>query len=234
MSICTDLYQPLILRPRRIRRPECSAFEGRPRYVNFCYALNITPDAADNDVSSLLGAWTVWDLPVIVAFQDVDERGDDLLFVASADRLFILDWDRYRDEWNWEVFLPIYRRLTIGPIPGSRQEQEGREEFALSNLKRFTRFTFQLADEPVNDPTLAQYKITVQDQGAASTAPMYPPATGYRAVQRHGNAQVTARGYSFLVTLEHDANEDFPLLWWEADWDELGDRRANDAIVDVR
>ena len=230
MSVCEDIYRPTIIRPRRIRQPECSAFAELNRWVNFNYSLNLTPDPDDNDPASGLGAWSLSDLPVSIAFQDVSDRGDDLLFVAIANRVYIMDWDRYRDEWNWEVFLPIFRTLTIGPIPGSKDEElEG--AYVLANLKRFRRFTFQLAEEPPSDPTQSQYKITVQDDGAEAANPMFPPAEGFRVTQRHGNAQIAARGYSFLVTLTHDANEDFPVTWWQADFEELGDRRANDAVV---
>lgn len=226
MSVCTDIYYPVVLQPRRLRRAECSSFEGLNRWVNFCVTFDLTPAAEDNAASSGLGAWTVWDLPVSVAFQDVSDRGDDLAFVCIADRMYVLDWNRYRDEMNWETFSPIYRRLTIGPIPGSRDEEED-GKYALAHLKRFTRFTYELTAEPPSDPTSSQYKITVDETGAdGSTA-----AVGYRQTQRHGNAQITKRGYSFLVTLEHDANEDLPILWWQADFEELGDRRANDGIV---
>jgi len=226
MSICTDLYYPVLLRPRRIRAAECASFQEQNRWVNFCVAFNLTPVAEDNAVGSGIGAWTVWDLPVSIAMQDVSVRGDDLLLVAIADRVYVLDWERYRDEWNWEVFLPIYRKLTIGPIPGSKDEEED-GKYALANLKRFRRFTFELAEDPTHTPTQSQYVGSVNEAGASvSTA-----SVGTRITQRHGNLQIARRGYSFLVTLEHDANEDFPLLWWQADFEELGDRRANDAIV---
>lgn len=226
MSVCTDLYYPVLLRPRRIRAAECASFQEQNRWVNFWVAFNLTPVAEDNAAGSGIGAWTVGDLPVSVAMQDVSARGDDLLLVAIADRVYVLDWERYRDEWNWEVFLPIYRRLTIGPIPGSKDEEED-GKYALANLKRFRRFTFELGEEPTHTPTQSQYVGSVNEAGAlASTA-----SVGTRITQRHGNLQIARRGYSFLVTLEHDANEDFPLLWWQADFEELGDRRANDAIV---
>lgn len=214
------------MRPRRIRKPECSAYADQERWVNLYYAMNLTPDPDDNDVSAALGAWTLGDLPVSIAFQDVSDRGDDLLFVAIADRVYLLDWTRFQDEWNWEAFQPIYRLLTLGPIPGSRDEQEGQPPYNLQGLKRFRKLNFQLADDPITDP-ISEYKISVQEDGAAADT----AAVGYRQTQRHGSANVAKKGYSFLVTLEHDANENFPLLWWEVQWEELGGRRATDPVV---
>jgi len=214
MSVCTEIYYPVVLQPRRVRKAECASFAEQNRWVNFCVTFDLTPAVEDNATSSGVGAWTVWDLPVSIAFQDV------------SDRAYVLDWDRYRDEMNWEVFSPIYRRLTIGPIPGSREEEE-EGKYVLANLKRFRRFSYELATAPTDDPTTSQYKITVDEAGADGGT----PAVGYRRTQRHGNAQIAKRGYSFLVTLEHDANEDLPMLWWAADFEELGDRRANDPVV---
>ena len=228
MSICTDAYRPAVIRPRRIRQAECSAFEGLNRWINLVATFNLTPDPGDNDPASALCAWSAWDLPVTVAAQDVDTRGNDLLFVGIANRVYVLDWDAFRDQWNWEAFGPIYRRLTIGPIPGNRDETED-GPYQLAGLKRFRRFTFQLAEDPADDPVTSQYKITVDEDGADGAEAAY----GTRRLQRHGNAQIARRGYSFLVTLEHEANEDFPMLWWQAEYENLGDRRANDPVVDV-
>lgn len=224
MSICSDRLIQLMLTPRRIRQPECTAFADQNRWVNFTYCLNLTPSPDDNDPATAQGAWTVGDLPVTYAWQDVADNGDDLLFVAIANRVYVLDATRHRDEWNWGYFKPIYRKLTIGPIPGNRDEQE-EGVYQLAQLKRFRRFTFQLASDPTDEGT--QYKVSVGEEGANPTA----AAFSYRTTQRHGNAQIATRGYSFLVTLEHEANEDFPLLWWQAEWEALGDRRANDPIV---
>jgi len=228
VSICSDTYQQSVTVPRRIRVPECSAFQGQNRWVNFCASLNLTPDPEDNDVLGGLVAWTLWDLPVTVAFQDVSTAGNDLAFVAIGGRVYVLDWERYRDEFNWEAFRIIQRQLTIGPIPGTREDEED-GKYSLSSLKRFRRFTFELATDPLNDPTTSEYRISVNEPAGDASG----LAQGTRVTQRHGNAQVAKRGYSFLVRLEHDANEDFPLLWWSADFEELGDRRANDSIVSV-
>jgi hypothetical protein len=222
VSICTDLYRNAALMPRRVRAAECSQFENQLRWINFYCAFNLTPDPGDNE--PIYGAWTAGDMPVSVAWQDVDDRGGDLLFVASGNRVFVLDWERYRDEINWETYVPIYRRLTLGPIPGNRDAQED-GPYDLAALKRFRRLSFQLAAAPTADGS--QYKISVQEDGAeAATA-----AQGYRTTQRHGEAKVALRGYTFLVTLEHDADEDFPLAWWQAEWESLGGRRADDRIV---
>jgi hypothetical protein len=226
MSICTDLYRPTVIRPRRVRAAECSAFEGISKWVNFFYSLNLTPDPADNKLSSGLGAWSIGDLPVTYAMQDVSTRGDDLLFVAISNRVYLLDWERYRDEWNWETYGKIYRKLTLGPIPGSRDEQEG-GTYTLTGLKRFRKLSYHLARPPADDPVQSEYKVSVADDGdTAGTS-----ASGYRRTQRAGTADVAKRGYSFLVTLEHDANEDFPLLDWTAEWEELGGRRRADTVV---
>lgn len=225
MSICSDLYRPIVIRPRRVRVPECSEFAQKNRWVNFVYSLNLTPDPSDNDPASALGAWSMWDLPVTYAMQDVSTRGDDLLFVAVADRVYLLDWTAYRDQWNWEAYGAIYRRLTIGPIPGSRDEQEG-GNYNLDGLKRFRTFSYQLAHPPTDDPVQSQYRISVIDDGVSTSE-----AAGYRRTVQNGEAKVAFRGYSFLVTLEHDANEDFPLLDWMASWEELGGRRKPDTVV---
>jgi len=227
MSICDDRYEQTAVVPRRIRVPECSEFAELGRAVNFCGSFNLTPSADDNTATAGV-AWTLWDLPVTVSFQDVSTRGDDLLFVAIATRVYRLDWTVYRDQYQWEVFFPIRRLLTIGPIPGSRDEEED-GKFSLPSLKRFRRFTFELAEDPPHDPTQSQYRISVNEPAGAAA----DVARGTRVTQRHGNAQVAKRGYSFLVQLEHAANEDFPILWWQADFEDLGDRRANDAIVRV-
>lgn len=225
MSICTDQYRPVVIRPRRVRAPECSAFAEQNRWINFVYSLNLTPDPSDNDPASGLGAWSCWDLPVTYAMQDVSTRGDDLLFVAIANRVYLLDWNAYRDQWNWEAYGLIYRRLTIGPIPGSRDEQDG-GKYNLEGLKRFRSFIYQLATPPADDPVQSQYQITVADTVNGVTG-----AVGVRRTQQNAAAKVAQQGYSFLVTLEHDANEDFPLLSWQADWEELGGRRRLDPIV---
>jgi hypothetical protein len=220
MSVCSDAFRQTVVAPRRVRAAECSEFEGLPRWFNLYCAFNLTPDPGDNE--PIYGAWTAGDLPVSIAFQDVDTRGDDLGFVAIGNRVYVLDWETYRDQYNWETYLPIYRRLTLGPIPGNRDAQEG--AYRLAGLKRFRRLTFQLAEAPTDADS--QYRISVQEDGAAADT----AATGLRDTQRHGTAQVAKKGYSFLCTLEHQANEDFPLLWWEADLEDLGDRRPNDPI----
>jgi hypothetical protein len=225
VGICTDIYRPTLIRPRRVRQAECSAFAEKNRFINFVYSLNLTPDPADNDPASGLGAWSCWDIPAQYAMQDVSTRGDDLLFVAIADRVYLLDWDAFRDQWNWETYGNIYRRLTLGPIPGSREEQEG-GDYVLPNLRRFRSFTYQLADPPADDPVTSQYKISVADSGTPDDV-----AEGYRRTQQNGETKVAKKGYAFLVTLEHEANEDFPLLWWQAEWEELGGRRASDPLV---
>lgn len=226
MSICTDAYRPVIIRPKRIRAPECSEFADQNRWINFSYSLNLTADPNDSDPAAALGAWGVQDLPVTYAWQDVDATGNDLHFVAIANRVYILDDERFRDEWNWDAFSPIYRRLTIGPIPGSRDENED-GKFSLDALKRFRRFSFELTTDPPDDPVQSQYKITVDEDGADGSA----AASGIRRTSRHGDVRVARRGYSFLVTLEHEANEDFPMRWWQAEWEELGRQRRADTIV---
>jgi len=227
MGICTDVYRPIVIRPRRVRAPECVEYAEANRWVNFVATFNLTPDPADNDPTSGICAWSMWDLPVTFAAQDVSTRGDDLLFVAIADRVYVLDWEAYRDQWNWETYGLIYRQLTIGPIPGSADEQEG-GSFDLSSLKRFRRLGFKLAAPPADDPVQSQFKITVEDEGDASQA---TPAVGYRRTQQVSEVKAATRAYAFLVTLEHDANEDFPLLEWVAEWEELGNRRPHNEVI---
>lgn len=197
--------------------------------MNLVYSLNLTPDPNDNDPASGLGAWSMWDLPVTYATQDVDTRGNDLLLVAIADRIYLLDWTAYRDQWNWEAYGPIFRQLTLGPIPGSDQEQEG-GGYDLTSLKRFRKLSFHLVAPPADDPVQSQYKITVD---ADRDAGFGDPAVGFRRTQQDAEVKVAKRGYAFLVTLEHDANEDFPLQEWVAEWEELGGRRRSDTIVNT-
>lgn len=229
MSICTDLYRPTVIRPRRVRQPECSAFQEQNRWVNLIYSTDLTPDPNDNDPASGLGAWSVWDLPVTYSAQDVDTRGNDLLLVAIANRVYFLDWEAFRDQWNWETYGLIYRQLTLGPIPGSADEIEG-GQLDLDSLKRFRRLAFQLAAPPADDPVQSQYKITVEDDGDSSDS-LGTPAVGIRRTQRLAEVKAAKAGYGFLVTLEHDANEDFPLIEWVAEWEEMGNRRRPNDVV---
>lgn len=226
MSICTDSYRPTILTPRRIRSAECSAFQNANRWVNFFGASNLTPDPSDNDPSTGLVAWSLGDLPVTYAAQDVDPSGNDLLLVAIANRVYLLDWTVFRDQWNWDVYLPIYRRLTLGPIPANA-EDAGKDGYDLAQLKRFRRLTFQLHDAPA-DPIESQYQVTVQDDATEATD---PGAVGLRKTQQNADVKIAHRGYSFLATIEHEANEDFPLLWWTSEYEQLGARRRLDEIV---
>lgn len=217
MSICTGAYYRFPFVPRRIRSTTCEAFAQQDRWIGFVYAMDLTPSPADNDVASGGGAWSVVDLPVSIAMQDVDDRGDDLLFVGIANRLYILDWDRFYDEFGWECHTPIYRRLVFGPIPSTAEASDSPAGYDPFQVKHFRRFTFELNDIPT--APASKYRASVEEEGRPSTRRM-----GVRSTFKRCDAQISARGLAFLVTIEHQAEEQFAPLWWRAEWDIRGPR----------
>lgn len=218
MGVCTSTYYSYPFVPRRIRSSSCEPFLTS-RWVNFVYSINLTPQpSADVSVAGQAGAWSTWDLPVTVSTQDVDDRGDDLMLVAMNDRIYRLDWTLYHDVFGWDTKTPIYRRLVIGPLP-SNADATGDQGASYDpfQVKVFRRFTFEMNDAPA-DP-LSKYRISVEEDGRTETR-----RQGVRTTQKRCDAKIALRGLSFLVTIEHQADEDFTPLWWRAEWDVKGPR----------
>lgn len=218
MGICTSTYYTYPFIPRRIRSTTCQAFSSLNRWVNFDYSLNLTPAPNDNEVATGSGAWSLSDLPVTVATQDVDDRGDDLLLVAMGDRVFVLDWTLFHDVFAWDTKTPIYRKLVFGPLPSMPDSSDGGAgAYDPFQVKQFRRFTFELEDVPA-DPG-SRYRISVEEDGRPATR-----RQGVRTTQKRSDARIAARGLAFLVTLEHQADEQFAPNWWRAEWDVRGPR----------
>ena len=218
MGVCSTRYYTYPFVPRRVRSATCEPFLAS-RWVNFEYSINLTPrPVEDVSIGTSAGAWAVWDLPVTVAAQDVDDRGEDLLLVAMADRIYVLDWDLFHDEFGWDTATPIYRKLVIGPLPSTADatgdQGAGYDPF---QVKVFRRFTFELNEAPSD--TTSKYRVSVEEEGRTETR-----RQGVRTTQKRCDAKIALRGLSFLVTIEHQADEDFAPLWWRAEWDVKGPR----------
>lgn len=218
MGVCTSTYYTYPFIPRRIRSSTCEAFQQLERSVNFILALDPTPSPDDNDPGSGRGAWSTGDLPVQVATQDISDRGDDLLLVGMGNRIYQLDFDQYHDVFGWDTKTPIYRRLVFGPLPSmadsTGDQGAGYDPF---QVKIFRRFTFELADAPA-DPT-SLYRISCAEEGRPETTRM-----GLRTAQKRCDAKIACRGLAFLVTIEHQADENFSPTWWRAEIDVKGPR----------
>lgn len=216
MSICSDIYATVIgLIPKRITRVNPDAVKDR--WVNYVYTMDLTPDPADDTTANPYGAWSVWDIPANIAAQIDDERGDDLIIVAIANRVYQLDWTRFRDEYNWGAYSAIHRLLRIGPIPMQPNDLDQGRGYDPRVLKRFAAFLFSLRHAPTDRNT--KYRIAVEPWNDETKR-----RSGERVTQQHNKAKVAVRGYAFTVELYHAANEQFSLANWEAVWEPLGVR----------
>lgn len=210
---CTDFYEDDTGSvPVRIKRTNPDAI--RDRWANFCYAMDLSPLQDDDKLGNQYGAWSLWDLPVTHAAQYVDDRGNDFIVVAIVDRVYILDWKRYRDEWLHNTYAPIYRMLTIGPIPSSKDDAP--KGYALDALKRFREWQFSLRDEPEAGQE-AKWRISVGEYDKESTYKIT-----MRASRKRMRAPISVKGTAFTVRLEHAANEPIHIGHWLAKWDMLG------------
>lgn len=220
MTICTDFYagNPGLI-PRRIRRANPRALANR--WVNFVLSFDLTPEPDDNSKYEM-GAWSIWDLPVNVSAQIDDATGDDLIVVASANRIFILDWERFRDEWNWEVYGKIYRRLTFGPLPSSAEAVDkfsnDANAYRLDYVRRFREVMLQLNTLPTAIDTA--YRATVNEINKYDRF-----RQGQFAMTQRNRAHVAfSNAITFEVTIEHEANEQFDPTSYLFKWDSVGKR----------
>jgi hypothetical protein len=225
-QICTGIYYRFAKLPRRIRIADCTAFEDAERWVNFNLSLDLTPNPGDNDIASASGAWSLGDLPVTVATQDVDDRGNDECLVGIADRLYLLDYNRFYDEFTHDAHTPIYRRLVLGPLPSGAGDADSPGGYDPFLVKQFRRFTFELKNVPAADN--AKYRLSVEEFDRAETRRL-----SVRELRKRADARISTRGLAFLVTLEHQAEENFEPLWWRAEWDVRGPRIQPNAHTDT-
>lgn len=196
------------------------------------YQLDRTPDPGDDPVATE-GGWSVLDLAAAACAQITDEHGRDLIALAvnhlenDEHHLVILDWDRYEDEYLWDLKTPIYRRWAIGPVPHipDTDNTETTARYELSTVKRFRQFECESALAPTDATT--QVRITVQEFGVAASARTQTYRTARRLL-----VQIMVRGLQFEILVEHAANEAWSPLWWKASWDLLGPRIAQNAIVE--
>ena len=210
---CTDFFEDdTEIVPVRIKRTNPDAI--RDRWANFVYAMDLSPLQDDDKLGNQYGAWSLWDLPVTHSAQYVDDRGNDFIVVAIVDRVYILDWTRYRDEWLHNTYAPIYRMLTIGPIPSSLDDAP--KGYSLDVLKRFREFQFSLRDGPSTGAS-SKWRVSVGEYDNESTYKIT-----MRASRKRMRVPVTVKGTAFTVRLEHAANEPIHIGHWLSKWDMLG------------
>lgn len=211
---CTDYYtEDIGVVPVRIKRTNPDSLLDR--WTPLVYSMDLSPLPDDDELGNQLGAWSMWDLPASHSAQYIDERGNDLVCIAIIDRVYWLDWNRYRDEWAPNTFAPIYRMLRIGPIPATRDDAP--KGYSLDVWKRFREFSFALRDAPESwDDSKWRVSAAEWDRN------------DWRMTMRQGRQRMriplVTRGRSFVVRLEHAADEPVRIEHWQAKWDMVGKR----------
>lgn len=221
-ELCSTRFLNIPFTPRRIKQSACSEFAEKERWIGYCYTYDLTPLPDDDDPGNVAGAWSFWDLPVRACAQFDDERGNEKLLVAISNRWYVLDWTRFRDEWNWDSFDRVHRTLTLGPLPSSRGDTDAPktgEYYTPQYLSRFRELHFALRDVPSSSPAVSPsaYRITVADAGLPTRE-----RSGLRDLAQRNRASVALIAPAFYVTLEHEADEQFSITWWAAIYDSLG------------
>lgn len=213
---CRDyITDPVPLAPRRINCTYRTCLENR--FVAFCFSMDLSPFQRD-DIGEGVGAWSVLDIPASHAAQIDDDRGEDLICVSIRDRVYWLDHDRYIDEWDWNAFAPIYKRVRIGPLP-SNQEATKTGGFDMTTVKRFRAFEWSLSDGATGAPG-AFWDVSVADWNRDTET----ERTARRRTTHRMRTQLAVKGRAFMVTLEHSANERIHITDWSAAWDVVGQR----------
>jgi len=210
---CTDFFSDAQLGvPTRIKRTNPDSIKDR--WANFVYSMDLSPLQNDDELGNQYGAWSLWDLPVTHATQFVDDRGNDLVVVAIIDRVYALDWKRYADEWMHNTWAPIYRMLTIGPVPSSLDDAP--KGYELDSLKRFREIQFSLRD-PIASGNESVWRVSVGEYDNEDDT--------YRVTMRAGSRRMRVpcalKGSAFTVRLEHAADEPVRITHWLAKWDML-------------
>lgn len=209
--LCGEFYVGnMQLIPPRIKRTNPDALEDR--WVNYIYSMDISPEPGDDQLGNPLGAWSIWDLPVATTAQVDDDRGDDFITVSIDDRIYVLDWDRFYDEYNWDVKTDIYRLYKIGPLP-SNAEDAGKD-YTPHMMKRFREIAFKLTEAPTDSQS--KYRVTVEEFNNESRM-----RQGVRTTLQKNRGQVSLVAADFAVTIEHVAHEQFSPVAWEVEWDAI-------------
>lgn len=212
--LCGEFYSGnMQLLPPRIKRANPDALEDR--WVTYNYSMDLTPEPGDDEFGNAYGAWAIWDLPVATAAQIDDDRGDDFVTVSINDRIYVLDYERFSDEYNWDVRTSIYRLLKLGPIPASSEPGDGAGGYDPFTVKRFRELTFRLTQEPA-DLDGSRYRISVEEFDNEGKL-----RQGVRETAQRNLAKVALMAADFAVTIEHCADEQFSLRSWQAKWDDV-------------
>jgi hypothetical protein len=213
---CEDFYTDdpgTIPKRAKCTRPKCIA----DRWANMVYSMDLSPEADDDELGNVYGAWSVWDIPCTHASQIETAEGEDYIVAAVVDRLYTLDFNRFADEWFYNVLAPIQAMWKLGPIPSSSDDTET-GGYRLDYLKRFREFAFNLRDNPSSATSMYRMHIgEYQNEEATDRA-------GLREGRRAMRFQAATKGQSFTVTVEHAANEPMRVEHWQAMWDVLGPR----------
>jgi len=216
---CVDFFEEVVgIVPGRIKRTNPDSIFGR--HANLTYSMDLSPLPGDEELGNQFGAWSMSDIPSSHASQIDDDDGNDLICVSILNRIYTLSRKVFRDEWLHNTYAPIYRQITIGPIPYS-EEEASKGGYNLAELKRFLEFQFSLKDAPQDGP-LSKWRVSVGEWENEDDT--YVVTT--RAGSQRMRARVNVKGRSFTVRIEHAANEPIHVEHWEAFWSSLGRRLA--------
>lgn len=221
---CTDFVEsvPAII-PGRPKRANPDAILDRWAQFVACY--DLSPLQGDESADEYEVAWVMWDLAITHSAQIDDDRGNDLICVSIMDRIYFLDHNVYRDEYNWNEFVPIYKMMRIGPIP-SMQEEVPKGAWNINSLKRFRGFMFPIKQRATQGQ-LSRWRVSVAEfnrEGPTQKIGMYQSSQRMKV-------GMTTQGKAFVVTLEHAANEPVDMDSWSALWDDIGERVARSKRV---
>lgn len=209
--------------PKRIKRTNPDALANR--WGNFIFCMDLSPEQRD-ELGVGVGAWFLWDIPASHVAQIDDDRGEDLIAVAIMDRVYWLDWRRYQDEWFWNAFAPINRLLRVGPIPSNQNATIPTGGYDLAALKRFCEFSFSLKDGPTGAAG-AVWTVTVAEWDREERT----QRAGLRQTATRMRTRIFTKGRSFIITLEHSANEPVRIEHWLSAWDIVGHRLRESGVI---
>lgn len=221
---CADFVTESVpIVPKRIDRTNPDALANR--WANFIFSMDLSAEQSDA-IGAGVGAWSLWDIPASHVAQIDDDRGEDLIAVAVMDRVYWLDWRRYQDEWFWNAYAPIDQLMRIGPIPSNENATIPTGGYDVSKLKRFREFEFSLKDGPLGQPR-AVWTVTVAEWDREERT----ARSGQRKTATRMRTRISTKGRSFIVTLEHSANEPVHIEHWRAAWDVVGHRLREAGIA---